>query len=653
MCGLIAYSHIADGRLPKRLTRGLRSLGHRGPDAHGEKRDGGVFLGHRRLKILDLSDQANQPMASDDGRYTIVFNGEIYNYPELRGELLAKGWKLRTTGDTEVLLKLFIEMGEACLPRLNGMFAFVIHDAAERRFFAARDHFGIKPLYYVWDGKQLAFASEIRALLEAGIVPLEIDPAAVDQFLTWGSIQLPRTIVKGVTSLTPGHLLTFHEGAMQERPYWSLPNGAATDSGPEISEKDAVRRIRELLEDSVRGQLVSDVPLGAFLSGGVDSTTVVGLMRQLGVGEINTFSIGFGRGEDAFNETRYARQTAERFGTRHHEIVLGSDEVVDALHPFAKHLDQPSIDGINTFLISRFARERVTVCLSGLGGDEIFAGYHTVKWLHLFDRLDRFRPPLPAACGRATRWIYDRLPAPWQKNQLVRGGAFCGGAWPSDYDRYEMVRTLFTATERRRLTGYSNGAHAGDDYAFLRGLPSVDRAIYLDQAVYLRNTLLRDVDVMSMAHALEIRVPLLDWRLAELVASFPPAMKFRPGHYKRLLIKAAADLLPPDIGQRKKMGFTFPLHMWVNEPKMRAMMRDCLAPDSMVSRMVLDRRETEETIARNLKCLERTGSYHAFNKLWSMMVLELWLRKTVSAVQSRETPAQFDPREWHAAAVGA
>lgn len=631
MCGIFAYFSLNGENVPQTLGQGVDFLRHRGPDRQGAIEDSTFFLGHCRLKIIDLSDEANQPFCSDDGRYGLLFNGEIYNYREERRLLERQGHTFRTQSDTEVLLRLYQVDGLQCLKRLNGMFAFVIYDRKEKKVVAARDRFGIKPLYYAFSGRSLCFASELGSLLESGVVARQVDPEALGEYLHFGAVQSPRTIIQGIRSLNPGELLIAQDGQVKIERYWELPFIPEAEKA-RPSSVQAVARIRELLTESVKRQLVSDVPLGVFLSGGIDSSTVVGAMATLGIPEIKTFSIGYDVGGNETNETVYARVVARRHRTEHHEFTLTGEDVARELPRYIRHLDQPSSDGLNTYFVSKFARERVTVVLSGLGGDEVFAGYNTVRWLQALDRLEHFFPKVPRFVGHAVRENFERMPYVLQRNHLVRGTACALSAWPTALERYVMIKSFYNNREQRLILGHENGQAATLNYEELaraQALSPVDAATFLDFSVYMRNTLLRDVDVMSMAHSLELRVPFLDHPLIEYVTQLPSAMKIDERQPKVLLTEAFADLLPPEVIYRKKMGFCFPIGLWLQRPPLRNVMMDCLSPDGLPRRDLFERNGLRRVIASDLKRAERFGGLHLYRRLWHLTTLELWLREVI------------------------
>jgi len=629
MCGILTYYNTVSGTVPKSLKCGLDSMKHRGPDSEGTFCDKGVFLGHHRLKIIDLSDNANQPMSCGEGRYWIVFNGEIYNYQELRPFLEAKGHRFKTQSDTEVLLKMYIELGEGCLKHLNGMFAFAIYDNYTRKLFAARDRLGIKPLYYFWNGKVFVMASEIRALVESKIVPRELDSIAIQQYLMLGSVQSPHTIIKSIKTLMPGHFLFLENHELKINEYWYTPFISEGDKRFETFE-DAKKRVRELLEDSIRLRLISDVPLGVFLSGGIDSSTIVALMSKLGASKISTFSIGFDVGGSTWNETNFAKWIANRYNTNHNEIIINGDDIAQEIPNFFHFLDQPSIDGLNTYLVSKFSREHTTVCLSGLGGDEVFGGYTWVKFQQAVTDFRKRFPFIPQWAGPNLRSIYEQLPAYIQKSKILRIGLGLLGAWTRPFDMYNQFHNILNQSELKQLlinyeTEENNYYEKRFDVTEL--LSSVDAGCLLDQSLYLRNQLLRDVDAVSMAHSLEVRVPFLDHRLVEYVAQLPSSVKFKHGHAKYLLVEAVRELLPKEVFQRKKMGFSFPIGIWLHSGKFREILLDCFSSNGLKRRKIFDSRFLDRLLKKGLKenPFKKRSPLHY--KLFSLLVLELWMRE--------------------------
>jgi asparagine synthase (glutamine-hydrolysing) len=539
----------------------------RGPDDRGLYSSGPATIGMCRLAIIDPAN-GHQPMTSPDGRFTIVFNGAIYNYRELQPELTAAGWQFRTNCDTEVLLAAFALQGPACLPRLRGMFSFAVWDEREQTLFAARDPMGIKPLYYARLAEGgLLFASEIKALLASGRVPREIDAASAGEYLAWFSVPAPRTIYRGIANLPPGHALTCGpDGRSRTHAWWQLP--AAVQPGRAAGNyQDFIHGLRHQLEDSIRAHRVADVPVGAFLSGGMDSTAVVGLMARGSRHKLKTFSLIFGEAE--YSEQSSARLAAQAFDTEHHEELLTGARVAQDLPRILASVDQPTGDGINTWYASQMARRGgVTVALSGLGGDELFGGYPSFRDL---PRLQRLLPAWRLLPGRVRRLILDQL----------RGRSNARALKLADFltharDLHELAslqRRVLPETTRLALLTPDARAQALrlgpnhpmlEDFAFqLAGADPFQVISAWELRTYMTDVLLRDSDVFSMAHSLELRVPFVDRVLLEWLWPQPAWFKYDPRRSKGALADATADLIPAAIRQRPKRGFTLPFALWM------------------------------------------------------------------------------------------
>lgn len=538
-----------------RITRWLESLKdslrHRGPDDAGVWTDpsGCAGFAHTRLSILDLSPAGHQPMSTPDGRYTIAFNGEIYNFRQLRDELAKEGVEFRTQSDTEVLLRLHERLGTGMFSRLRGMYAFAIWDSRERTCLLARDPLGIKPLYYSLAGGRLAFASELKALQEAGLVSRRLSSAAVRGYFEMGSVPEPLTLIEDALSLEAGHWLLWKNGQATKQCHWQL-------AFPETSfQGDPVRHVREALLDSVRRHFVSDVPVGIFLSGGVDSTALVALARATGHERIKTFSIGVD--DPSLSEASVAKQTAAHFGTEHHEMSLDGEKGQRLFDGFLQSLDQPSIDGLNTFTVSSFAREHgMKVVLSGLGGDEVFSGYRSFTMVPKLVRLSRVlgAAGLRAAAGA----LLEASPS----NRLRRLGAFLASD-PSALGAYRCFRGIFTPAEAERLAArYAPGDRSSEPASTTRPpSPTIEDAVSeMELSLYMRNQLLRDSDVMSMAHGLELRVPFVDRAFLEQAVQVPASLRLR--HGKQMLLDAVPEI-PAWVASQPKKGFVFPFERWL------------------------------------------------------------------------------------------
>lgn len=533
------------------LSRIQNALRHRGPDDSGEfispSRRAGLV--HARLSILDLSPAGHQPMISADGRFTIVFNGEIYNYRALRDTFAAGGVRFTSNSDTEVLLHLYAARGPDCVKELRGMFAFAIWDEREQTCFLARDPLGIKLLYFANRPDGFVFASELRAVLASGLVPRKLDPAGVAGFFQTGTVPEPGTLIEGVKCLGAGCSLVWKAGEVKQQQFWSVQFEAGN-----ADVREAGKTVREALLDSVRHHFVSDVPVGVFLSGGIDSTAVLALSRAVGQSDLRTFSISFD--DPKFNEGDLAARTAKEFGTRHADLRLSAVMGRELFQQFLPHLDQPSIDGFNTFTVSKFAHDQgMKVVLSGLGGDELFGGYPTFQKVPQMVRLaSALGPVRPLATA-----ILERNAKP----QLRRLGNF----FRHDVNlpaAYRAYRGVYTIDEARALAVMFCGGSADAvcmTWPAMRSQPTNEDCVAeLELTAYMRNQLLRDSDVMSMAWGLELRVPFVDRVLVESLAKIPASVRLRAG--KKLLLEAVPEV-PEFIWNRPKRGFLFPFEQWL------------------------------------------------------------------------------------------
>ena len=541
---------------------------HRGPDAGGCWQSERAVLGHRRLSILDLSEAGRQPMSNEDGSVHIVYNGEIYNYVDLRRDLLAAGHVFRCNSDTEVLLHGYEQWGiEGLLRKLRGMFAFGLYDH-RAGLILARDRLGIKPLYYCRRGAGLlAFASEVKALASSAIAPAESDPQALPGFLLFGSVPSPLTTVKGVRSLPGGHYALASDGRMTIKRYWDLP-APPCDAAGSGDRGDAPEEMRARLDRAVGSHLVSDVPLGVFLSGGVDSGAIVALASRARPSRLTTLTVSFG--EMNFDEAHEARRVADRFHTDHHELTVTSAQFLHEIPRFLAAMDQPTNDGLNTWFVSKAAREcGLTVALSGLGGDEVFWGYGHYRRAADGAPALRTLAKLPAFARRAlvgSAAVYGRVRGQekWARLQALKTGVSAEAV-------YYGVRGFFAPEQVGRLLGLTTTeinrvveeaiaeVHPPGANGFFRpaGLN------YIEVKRYLHDQLLRDTDVFSMAHSIEVRVPFLDHEVVEYAAGLPDSMKLAAGTNKPVLVRAVADDAVAQAGARRKMGFTFPMDKWM------------------------------------------------------------------------------------------
>lgn len=641
MCGITGFVNqerrARDVETAAVLEQMCRVITHRGPDDQGTMVEGGVALGMRRLSIIDLAG-GHQPMSGCDKATAIVFNGEIYNYRELRRELEARGHTFKTNSDTEAIVHAYEEHGERCVEMLRGMFAFALWDGRKRKLFIARDRVGKKPLYYTLTPEgTLVFGSELKSLLAHPEVSREINLEAVDAYLSFGYVPDPLAIFRYTHKLPPGHHLTFENGQLSIRSYWDF-NFEPDDNGR--SEEDYLEELRELLDEAVRIRLVADVPLGAFLSGGIDSSTVVGLMARASERPVKTFSIGFH--EDSYNELKYARLAAKQFGTEHHEFIVTPDicAVVDDL---VWHFDEPFADSsaIPTYMVSKLARQHVKVVLSGDGGDELFAGYTR----YVIDRKRNGFNRVPESIRRGVMQPLGRaLPhGAWGRN-LIHNVAL------EPLDRYiEEVsvftrlnkRALYTEDFKRHLNGNGGAVQLFHEHAArVTSSDELDRLLYLDSKTYLPGDILTKIDRMSMANSLEARVPLLDHKLIEFVTRIPASLKMKGFETKHIFKHAIADLVPAEIFQRPKQGFGVPIERWINQ-QLRERVQGTLL-ESRTQRGYTELRYVERLLHEH----ERGRRDHSM-ELWALFMLELWHRKFVDSPHAVDPmdrePATFAP----------
>ena len=569
MCGITGIHGKADGAAWAAAHRMTAALAHRGPDAEGHWTDDThVVLGHRRLSILDTSEAANQPMTSWCGRYVLAFNGEVYNYRELQEEL---DYPFQTTGDTEVVLAALRHWGASALERFNGMFALALWDTEEERLLLARDRMGIKPLYLFASDEGLMWASEIRALLASDRVPRRLDRNGLVDFLQYQTVHGPGTLVAGVESLPAGHLLWADDNEVRTEVWWDA--ATAGESLARLGEpwtygkKPAAQRVQDLLIDSIALRMRSDVPFGAFLSGGIDSSAVVALMSEVSERPVSTFNVAFE--EDAFDESRYARLMAQQCGTDHHEVRLRASDFLDAIPDALAATDHPSGDGPNTFVVSQATKQAgLTVALSGLGGDELFAGYPVFRrTLDLMDR--QWAMAWPKGLRKLVGWGYQKTHPGVAGRKLA---ALLAGDRLDPASTYPISRRVLldadvaalfpSAPSLDRVAQWTRSALQEQPG---RALPPLSQVSLAELHTYLQHVLLRDTDQMSMAHALEVRVPFLDHRLVETALAIGDTVKF-PHTPKALLTEALGTRLPREIIDRPKMGFTLPWEIWMRGP---------------------------------------------------------------------------------------
>lgn len=634
MCGICGETYLSPSGVtdPARIERMIAQLGHRGPDETGLYAKGPTSLGHTRLSIIDVGG-GTQPIANEDNTIWVVFNGEIYNYPELRKELRSQGHHFKTDTDTEVLPHLYEEHGEAFLSKLRGMFAFALWDERRRVLLIARDRVGIKPLYYSVSDKTIAFASEIKALRALpGIVEPGINMNAMATFLTCYYGAGSETLIQGIHKLPPGHTLTVADGRVAIREYWDL---TFTDRRRVASRADQEDELRALLDSTVRDHLISDVPVGVLLSGGVDSTGILSFASEHASSPLKTFTVGFEGG--AFHDERaYARVAAERFGTEHYETIMSSNDFRDALPTYVLHMEEPVCEApaLALYHVSRLARQHVKVVLSGEGGDEAFAGYHTYRNLIWLMRLKQALGPLrgPLACalahgtpGHAAIRKYLPLletPLPDYYHSRTANPANVFGA---------VLPDMFTDDFHHHLSQTTPRAQFAEHFARVRSLPLLHQLLYVDSKTWLPDDLLVKADKMTMANSLELRVPLLDHRVLEFAARVPAQYKVRGTTTKYLLKKILSSRVPPELLRRKKMGFTMPYSTWLQHD-LADYVSDVLLDTRTIQRGYFHRSAVERLLVNH-----RESGRHT-REVFALLVLELWHRTFADALPLPHPP---------------
>jgi asparagine synthase (glutamine-hydrolysing) len=627
MCGICGVYHLDRDRSVQldEVRRMAAVLRHRGPDDRGEYVDGNIGLGHQRLSIIDLSPAGHQPMTNEDGRYWIVFNGEIYNYLELRERLEASGHRFRSHSDTEVILHLFEEQGEDCVAQLNGMFAFAIWDGVEQTLFGARDRFGIKPFYYALQNGTFVFGSEIKALLATPYVRPEVDAEALADYLTFQFCLGEKTLFRGVNKLEPGHVLRVGPSGISSRSYWEIDFTV-----DRTHEAEHVEQLAHLLKDAVRLQLRADVPVGAHLSGGLDSTAVTCLASSLLNVPIHTFSGGFH--EQGYDETPYARIASDFARTIQHEVFATSDLFIDTLPTLVYHMDEPAAGPglFPQYLVSQLASRHVKVVLGGQGGDEVFGGYtrYLIAYLEACIKggihgsqedekyvvtFESILPNLPQLQG------YEPLLKRFWRNGLFDDS---DRRYFDLIDRSAGVRPLIAEDVWRQAQGYSPYDSFRDVFNHPDCHALINKMSRFDMKTLLP-ALLQVEDRTSMAVSLESRVPLLDHRIVEFVGSMPPKVKFKGGRLKHAFREALDGVVPPAIAARTdKMGFPVPLAEWTKAGRVRDFVHDTLLGSRTRQRGIFDAVELESVIGRS----EDFG-----RSVWGLLCLELWNREFIDA----------------------
>ncbi len=619
MCGIagIATRQPAEALLPA-AARMAGAMSHRGPDSQGVELLGNCVLASARLAILDLSERGRMPMSNAQGTVWITYNGEVYNAGELRQRLIQRGYSFRSTTDTEVILHMYEEYGEDCVNYLRGMFAFAIWDGHASKLVLARDRMGVKPLYVALSPDKVLFASEIKTLLASGLAPRRLDPAGLRVYLQLGHIPPPWTILRGVQPLPPGHIASWQNGQWREREYWNVES--VTVSEDPVPEKEIARHLGDVLLDATREHLVADVPIVLFLSGGADSACLGALAQRVGAANLSAMTVGFA--ETAYDETEMARRTADSLGLPIKVLTLGPAEVVKSIDHAIWAMDQPTVDGLNSYWISKLAAEAgFKVALSGQGADELFGGYTSIGWFERFVKIGRWTSPLPPAFFSR---IFDRpdLPFRWRKMSYLFGGdAFVASQL--------AVKALYLESDLHRLlpSALRNGGPPSEAERHLahwagkvsgRGL--LERLAYMDIEAHLEPRLLRDLDAMSMAHSIEVRPVFLDHRLVEFVLRVPAAVRLQR---KRLLFDASRRFLScellHDLETRRKRTFTFPLAEWMSR-ELKPLVEETFSRTHLNSTGILQAEGVASIWQRYVKLPAQVG----WSRIWNLVALVRW-----------------------------
>jgi asparagine synthase (glutamine-hydrolysing) len=635
MCGIAGFYSVDQIFPEEKLREMTDSIRHRGPDAEGYFYDGTCGLGHRRLSIIDLSTRASQPMYSSDNRYVIVYNGEVYNFQEIGSKLgqfhgESKKFIFKSASDTEVILEAFAAQGPSFVHELNGMFAFAIYDTHQKELHLYRDRLGIKPLYFYWDGKHFAFASELKALRKLNHISFETNQTAIRKYLHLGYIPAPHSIYKNIYKLRSGSYIRLNSSGLEIKKYWNL-NSHITNNI--ITEPDqAMVKLSDLLISSVQYQLKSDLPFGVFLSGGIDSSLITAQAVMLSSIKVNTFSIGFE--ENSHNESEYAKAVAHYLGTRHHEFIVSYTDALKLIDSITDTYDEPFSDSscIPTMLVSKLAKEYVTVTLSGEGGDELFFGYGAYKWAAYLSN------PLVRMISRPASMLFNKMPSRYQRVARLLDYSKTNNLMSHIFSQeqylfaeHEVSKVLnadipFDTTENPEhfesvLRVLSDKSAFGKVDVTERRLAAIEMQALYDLENYLQDDLLTKVDRASMKYSIETRVPYLDHRMVEFAINLAPDLKYRNGVFKYILKKVLYQYVPKHLFDRPKQGFAIPLNKWLHT-SLRYLIDDYLSEEKINRHGILNYHETDKLIKRFFN-----GADFLYNRIWQMIVLQMWLDK--------------------------
>jgi asparagine synthase (glutamine-hydrolysing) len=648
MCGIAGFLTTSPASGDKKiLERMTTTIAHRGPDGFGYFSDPGVYLGHRRLSIIDV-ESGGQPMSNEDDSVWIVYNGEIFNHSDERPALEAAGHRYKTHCDTETILHTWEQYGAECISRFRGMFAFALWDRKQQTLFCVRDRLGIKPFYYFWDGRTFAFASEIKALLEHPAISAEVETDLLPEYLSFGYNSGERTLFRGIKRLMPGHHLTIRLGRNRQPElkiarYWDVP---APGTPEHRSDAEWIAETRRRLEETVRMRLMSDVPLGMFLSGGVDSSAITALTKRLTDGHVKTFAVGYQ--EEQYSELSYAAEVARTLGTDHHQVVIGMEDFFNALPSLIWHEDEPITwpSSISLHFVSKLAASEVKVVLTGEGSDELFGGYHRYHWNEMNMRAASVYGVLPGPLRRLIRAQIATTPLLGAELRRKLGHSFLGREGTVESLFLDNFYAAFTLEQQNRLLASSPEAVYGNYLRYWNERSSaslLNRMLYADQKTYLAELLMKQ-DQMSMSCSIESRVPFLDHTFVEFSTRVPDSLKMRGSEQKYILKKAVEDILPHSIIYRKKMGFPTPLKDWLRDSRAERLFSAILERDGFVANY-LDLKEIEGLIHRH-----RSGAEDATDRLWRLLNLQLWGDTFITGKRDRWMNGAL-PRETACSAV--
>ena len=635
MCGIAGFvTRKPFGGPASVLERMTNVIEHRGPDGFGYYRDEWAQLGHRRLSIIDVAAGA-QPMFNETGSLCIIYNGEVFNHADVRPDLEKAGHVYQTHCDTETILHAYEEYGPACVERFRGMFAFVIWDKEKQRLFCARDRLGIKPFYYYWDGQTFVFGSEIKVLLEHPAVPVVFEESTLPEHLAFGYISGEKTMFRNIRKLMPGHRMVLDLRSSAADPhierYWDVPAPPARFDSPD-DERGWVKETRRRLEETVRMRLMSDVPLGMFLSGGVDSSAIAALIKRMTDSPVKTFSVGYE--EAQYSELSYAAQTAKAIGTDHHEVTLGMEEFFNELPKLIWHEDEPIAwpSSVSLYVVSKLAAREVKVVLTGEGADELFGGYERYGWYMFNQRGLGAYQVVPAGIRE---WVRGQIGTSSLLSATMRrklGHTFLGREGSMESLYLDNFYSAFSREEQDKLRPSSDGEIYGSFRKYWDGYPAsasqLQHMLYADQKTYLTELLMKQ-DQMSMATSIESRVPFLDHTFVEFAATVPDHFKIRSGTQKYILKKAVEDLVPKDVIYRKKMGFPTPLRQWLREPRAEPLFAALTDRDGFLASYV-DREQVARLLER-----QRSGAEDCTDRIWRLLNLQLWGDLFITGKRSR------------------